>query len=103
MDDLNHQPLYREKFVGVLKPGQYFGEIALLTNLQRTATVKAIEFMTVAVLEKQDFDDLNVEHPEIFNKFRSKIKEYDDDDFEARREYTRNVPYLKTLSYRVIE
>ena len=44
-----------QKVVATLSPGQYFGEMALINNAPRNATVRAVTKSTVAVLGKQNF------------------------------------------------
>jgi CRP-like cAMP-binding protein len=44
--------------VNTLGPGDYFGEIALLQQSPRTATVRAVDEVVVWVLDRRDFDDL---------------------------------------------
>jgi putative peptide zinc metalloprotease protein len=44
--------------IRTLGPGQYFGEIALLLSVPRTATVRAIEEVEVWMLHRRDFTDL---------------------------------------------
>ena len=41
----------KEERIARLKDGLYFGEIALITNLKRTTTVKACDFLTLAFIE----------------------------------------------------
>jgi len=58
------------EFVKVLKPGEYFGEIcAILPNVKRTATVKAKNYCTTAVLDKPDFDSLCEVFPILRERF----------------------------------
>jgi CRP-like cAMP-binding protein len=43
---------------GLLRPGDYFGEVALLADTQRTATVKAVTPATIASCDRETFDEL---------------------------------------------
>ncbi|MBZ5567700.1 MAG: cyclic nucleotide-binding domain-containing protein [Acidobacteriia bacterium] len=45
----------QEQLVAKLQPGQYFGEMALITSHPRNATVRATTKTTVAVLGKENF------------------------------------------------
>jgi CRP-like cAMP-binding protein len=42
---------------GVLRPGAYFGEVALLMDVGRTATVDAVTPATVASCDRATFDE----------------------------------------------
>ena len=44
-------------FRGVLKPGDYFGEVALAMELPRTATVSAMTPVTLASCDRETFDE----------------------------------------------
>lgn len=48
-----------------LGPGQCFGEMALLTDKPRSATVVTLENATVGALEREDLRDLLLNHPKI--------------------------------------
>jgi voltage-gated potassium channel len=48
-----------------LKPGQYFGEIALLSGGARTATVTAVSESRLLMLESADFTRLTGDHPDL--------------------------------------
>jgi CRP-like cAMP-binding protein len=43
---------------GVLRPGAYFGEVALAMNIPRTASVRALTPATVASCDRATFDEL---------------------------------------------
>ena len=43
---------------GVLRPGDYFGEVALAMDVPRTATVAAITPSVVASCDRETFDEL---------------------------------------------
>lgn len=46
--------------------GEFFGEISLLLDRPRTATVSARTDMTLDVIERQDFKRLLLDHPELY-------------------------------------
>ncbi|HEY3384616.1 MAG TPA: ATP-binding cassette domain-containing protein [Vicinamibacterales bacterium] len=54
-----------EKRLTVLSDGDFFGELALLLDAPRTATVRALQPSSFLSLAKRDFDDLLKVHPEI--------------------------------------
>jgi len=54
-----------EFLLSELGPGQCFGEMALLTEQPRSASVHAIEATTVGILEQGEFHELLMAHPKI--------------------------------------
>jgi len=42
----------------ILRPGDYFGEVALAMDMPRTATVTAITPATIASCDRETFDEL---------------------------------------------
>ncbi len=52
--------------LGLLNEGAFFGEYALLTALERSATVEAVEECTVLTISRQLMRSLVLEHPPVF-------------------------------------
>eukprot|EP01059_Diplonema_ambulator_P032284 TRINITY_DN6268_c0_g1_i1.p1 TRINITY_DN6268_c0_g1~~TRINITY_DN6268_c0_g1_i1.p1 ORF type:complete len:953 (+),score=159.95 TRINITY_DN6268_c0_g1_i1:65-2923(+) len=50
---------------GVIKPGGFFGEMALLTDSKRTASIMTLTYCKLFKLEKGDFFGLIRKHPEM--------------------------------------
>ena len=89
--------------IGKLKKGNYFGEIALITNLKRTTTIKSVEYSTIAFLTRESFESIKKEFPQVYINFKENIKNYNDRDFEFRRNMVRNTPYFKHLDQEIID
>jgi len=51
--------------VSSLQPGDFFGEIALMTGMTRTATVRALEYTECYRMDKEAFHDVLRRRPEI--------------------------------------
>lgn len=60
----------RESFVKDLTPGTMFGELAVIFNSKRTASVRSKNFSTCSSLEKSDFDEIVKSYPNILPKFK---------------------------------
>ena len=43
--------------LGVMRPGDYFGEVAVAMNMPRTASVRALTPVTLASCDRQTFDE----------------------------------------------
>ena len=57
-----------DKQIAVLRSGEYFGEMAVLSDLSRNATVRALLPTNVLVIPKDDFDMLKANVP-VFDQF----------------------------------
>jgi CRP/FNR family transcriptional regulator, cyclic AMP receptor protein len=63
----------REMTLAILKRGDFFGEMALLEDLPRSAGATALEELCLIAIEKEDFKYLIREHPEIAMKVLSRF------------------------------
>jgi CRP-like cAMP-binding protein len=55
----------KEVILTLLNPSDFFGEMALLDGLARSATVTSIEDSKVFIIQRNDFLNLIQEHPEV--------------------------------------
>lgn len=71
----------RGRKVGELGPGDFFGELALLIDAPRNATVTALTPMEAIVLSRKEFDAALAEAPRMTRKIMtgmaSRLAEYD--------------------------
>lgn len=58
--------------LNILEDGAYFGEICLLTDDRRTATVQALTACDLCTLTKVDFEKVIEEFPELRTVFEEK-------------------------------
>ena len=71
----------REISLSVLKRGDHFGDIALLTEVPRTATVRAAEDLVVLRLGRHDFLNYLGEHPHVRVALERYLKDFSTRDF----------------------
>ena len=63
----------------VLKAGDLFGEVAIINNSKRTATVKSNNYSTLAFLHISMFTVIFEKHPEALKNLKERRKLYQDD------------------------
>ena len=59
--------------VAEIGPGGFFGEMALISDDRRTATVTALEPMTAIVMSGQAFSGLKRNLPEVYETVRAEV------------------------------
>ena len=83
--ELGMQHLLNELF-----PGQFFGELALVEDVPRMASVDALEETVLLVITKDDFQDLLTRHPEaalpITRSIASRLRDSDRRSIEELRQ-----------------
>ena len=57
-----------EELILQLDDGKYFGEMALLQEINRTADVVALNYVDLYTLEKESFMELIKKYPELLKK-----------------------------------
>ena len=58
----------------VLEPGDYFGEMGLINNNPRNATITTLEEVKLLQLKKDDLEELFDEHPVLFQAIEAKLE-----------------------------
>ena len=103
--------VYRESETGIeidlneLGPGDGFGEIALVTDRPRSATIEALEETHLLVLNKEQFDHILENHPRIYAnvvKFLSEILARDESQLEEEAKTRYEAPSLSWIDYAVL-
>lgn len=89
--------------VGTILPGYLFGEIALLFNSKRTASVKTANYATLAKLSKELFKDMCRNFLEVRDKLKERLKNYNDKLKLFLKFSMRQIPFMKNLSDKCIE
>jgi len=92
--------LQRERSIGSLKPGSHFGEVGLLTTGVRTATVKSMNYCTLAVLDKEDFLVLLGQWPACKTILKRGMYQYHDRYKRFLLRMIRRIPQFKALNVR---
>jgi Cyclic nucleotide-binding domain/Ion channel len=60
--------------INTMRDGSYFGEIALVENVPRTASVRALDYCDVYSLSRSAFEAVIGHHPEVLEQIRLKAR-----------------------------
>jgi CRP-like cAMP-binding protein len=93
----------KESFVRVLKPGALFGEVALIAECPRTATIQCLNYCTFALLSVEGFKEVCKMFPDFQTKIRLKRCEYKDTWKTFMFNIINTVYYFKNLSPESLE
>ncbi|KAJ3337278.1 hypothetical protein HDU93_001365 [Gonapodya sp. JEL0774] len=72
-----------------LGEGKFFGEIALMENIKRTASIRAIAQTELAVLTREDFDAILASRPSVREQILKYVEEKKEQDRRRRAEQER--------------
>ena len=86
------------KCVRNLLPGDHFGEIGLLYGTPRTATVLSKNYITLAVMSLEVYNDLNTDYPQMQDALKEHIYSYDDTLTHFTLASLRRVPYFQDIN-----
>ncbi len=87
----------KAKFVRNLKPSSLFGEVALLFNCKRTASVNSINYSIVARLARSKFDFICTEFPQLIEKLKQEFNNYNDPWRYFLKSVMKGVSYLQYM------
>jgi CRP-like cAMP-binding protein len=67
-----------DKYIASLHAGEFFGEISLLMGTPRTASVRTLEDTILFVVDRNDLQNLLVNHPNLADQIAQKLSERQD-------------------------
>ena len=68
----------KEREIDTMRNGEFFGEISMIYGCKRTATIKSAKYSTLAKLSKKNFQDIQLEFPDLQDHLLQFIYKYDD-------------------------
>ena len=78
-----------------LGPGDYFGEISIIYECPRTATVQCMDYSIYAQMSSNDFFDVWNYQPDIFDGFKEDLlRMYDDEWMKFKVKLLQQIDYF---------
>lgn len=78
-----------------LGEGCYFGEVALVTELKRTASIQATKVTYCMSINRDNFTIMEDNFPHLVDEMKMRVRTYNDPKMVFRRNALRNVPWLR--------
>jgi len=72
-------PIKLNKSLSTLQAGQFFGELSLMLEIPRTATVRALEDTVVFVINNKGFKKMLQEHPNLSERIIQEFKKHQEE------------------------
>lgn len=88
--------------IRVLHVGEYFGELSLIYNIKRTASVHTVTYTSVAFLSEEDFVSIITSFTDTVRIFKKEANKYNDHWKHFVITSLMKVPYFKSCSERVL-
>ncbi len=94
-------PSQREMTLNIQNPGEYFGELSLIDNEPRSASVITLEESELTVIRKRDFHRCLRKHPQMYEKMLATLSKR----IRTLTEITRDMAFLSVYQrvIRVLE
>ena len=87
----------QDKKTRYLYPGDHFGEIALIYECNRTATVLSNNYSTLATLSTTNFKELTFKYSGILDQFKERIYAYNDNLKLFKEKTISTIPFFHNL------
>eukprot|EP00347_Sterkiella_histriomuscorum_P000014 403377514 len=87
------------KRVRQLYPGDHFGEVGLIYNCRRTASVVAGNYCTLGQMSGQNFKLITMKYPQLLQEMKEQIYAYDDDVKVFMETNLKKIDYMKKLDH----
>ena len=72
--------MYKLQMARQVEKGDFFGEVALIFDINRTATVVSSNYCTIATITQEQLYGLFHNYPGIYRKMKEKALKYDEND-----------------------